>query len=157
KAHFSANGITIRSLSRYLALCYESVDVRWRTVGPGPSADRGDYNILLVPWPLAVQARHFRPASTSMIENMDADRFRFFDFAPDARFDTDLVGSLLRAAREQEERVDAVVSPEAALQPEAIPTLEAVLTEHRVRVLIAGVRCPPAATTLGHNFLHFGI
>ncbi len=54
KGHFTAKGITIRSLSRYLALCYESVDVHWSRVGPdeGVAAalqGREDYNILLVP------------------------------------------------------------------------------------------------------------
>ena len=31
KTNFSPRGITIRSLSRYLGLCYESVRVRWRS------------------------------------------------------------------------------------------------------------------------------
>lgn len=29
KSHLCSHGITIRSLSKYLALCYESVEVRW--------------------------------------------------------------------------------------------------------------------------------
>ena len=45
KTNSSARGITIRSLSRHLALSYEAVDVRWRSIGPGPFAERSDYNI----------------------------------------------------------------------------------------------------------------
>src|SRR5262245_18892715 len=71
KTHFSSRGITIRSVSRYLALCYESVDVRWRRVAPGRWTDNGEYNILLVPWPYAVEATHFRPVAPGLLENMD--------------------------------------------------------------------------------------
>ena len=34
KTNFSARGITTRSISRYLGLCYEAIDVRWGSIGP---------------------------------------------------------------------------------------------------------------------------
>jgi hypothetical protein len=153
KAHFSARGITIRSLSRYLALCYESVDVRWRGVEPSRARDRSHYNIVLVPWPLAIDTGDFPPARSTVLRNMDPDLFGFFEFVPASVLDVGLLGSVLGAAG----TVDAVVFPEAALHPEAIPELEETLAEHGATFLIAGVREPPTTSSLGRNYLHFGI
>jgi hypothetical protein len=153
KAHFSARGITIRSLSRYLALCYESVDVRWRGVGPGLVQDRSNYNILLVPWPLAIEARDFRAAGSSGLRNMDPELFGFFEFAPVAALDLELLDSVLASAS----TVEAVVFPEAAVHSDAIADLERTLAKHGVTFLIAGVRDPPTRSSLGRNYLHFGV
>ena len=157
KTNSSSRGMTIRSLSRHLALSYEAVDVRWRSIGPGPFAERSDYNIVLVPWPLAIEAKDFRPVAPDLIKNMDIDLYGFFEFAPEAPVDCDLVGSLLEAAVERCGRVDAVAFPEAALRADAIPELERTLAEHGATFLIAGVREPPSASMLGRNYLHFGV
>lgn len=157
KTHFSPRGITIRSLSRHLALCYEAVDVRWRSIGPGASGERSDYNIVLAPWPLSVKGQDFRPAPPAPLENMDLDRFGFFEFAPEPSLDGDLLASTLEAAVDRCGRVDAVVFPETAVHPEALPDLERILAEREATFLIAGVREPPAASVLGRNYLHFGV
>src|SRR5262245_357730 len=81
KTNFSSRGITIRSLSRYLGLCYEAVDVRWASVGP-PTYDDRDYNVVLLPWPLSVRSGDFQPLPATVIENMDRELFAFFEFAP---------------------------------------------------------------------------
>jgi hypothetical protein len=157
KTHFSGRGITIRSLSRYLALCYESVEVRWRSVEPGPSADRDDYTIVLVPWPLSVGAGHFRPAPSELLANMDTSRFGFFEFTPEGAPDPERLGALLDAAAHVAGRVDAVVLPEGAVVPEAIDSLERTLARHGATFLIAGVLSPPTASEFGRNYLHFGV
>jgi hypothetical protein len=157
KSHLCAYGITINSLSRYLALSYESVDIRWRRVEPEPSVKRRDYTIVLVPWPLAVEARDFRPVSPALLENMDADLFGFFEFAPEQPLDYGLLGSLLQAALDQAGKVDAVVLPEGAVSPEETARLEQTLDEYGASFLITGVRQPPAGASLGRNYLHFGV
>jgi hypothetical protein len=157
KTHSSERGITIRSLSRYLALCYEAVEVRWSGVEPDLYRAREDYNIVLVPWPLAVEARDFRPAPASLLENMDRELFGFFEFAPGAALDSGLVRSLVETAVDEAGRVDAVIFPEASLRPEAIAGLEDILAEHDVAFLVAGVREEPTASALGRNYLHFGV
>ena len=157
KTHFTGRGITIRSLSRHLALCYEAVDVRWRSIGPGPSAERGDYNVVLAPWPLSIKGQDFRPVPPALLENMDFDEFGFFEFAPEPSLDCDLLASALDAAVDRCGRVDAVVFPETALHAGAIPDLERILGERGVTFLIAGVREPPVSSELGRNYLHFGV
>lgn len=159
KTHLSAHGITIRSLSRYLALCYESVDARWQGIEREPIATSSgrDYTIVLVPWPLSVGAGEFRPTSPRTLENMDPARFGFFEFAPGRSLDLDLLRALLETAVAEAGRVDAVVFPEVAVHVQEIPRLERVLDEHETSFLIAGVRQPRRADAFGRNYLHIGI
>lgn len=157
KAHLSEHGITIRQLSRYLALSYESVEVRWRSIEPGRSTDRDDYNIVLVPWPLSLRADAFRPVARGVIENMDPEHFRFFEFAPEVPLELGLVSSLLQSAVAEVERVDAVVFPEAAVPPTAIPGLERTLAQYGATLLITGVAERPTSGAFGRNYLHFGV
>jgi len=157
KTHSSAHGITIRSLSRYLALCYESVEVRWRSVELVPSADLQTYDVVLLPWPLSVSAGDFRPASPLLLKNMDLAHFGFFEFAPSPPLDCALVDRLLEEAVSVGGKVDAMLFPETAIRPDVIPMLEETLDKHGVSFLIAGVRQPPMRTALGRNYVHFGL
>ena len=157
KTNFSPRGITIRSLSRYLGLCYEPVQVTWRrTDGPAAAAPSA-YNIVLLPWPLSLRADDFRPAPHPQLENMDVDLFDFFEFAPDTAFDRELLGAVLEQATGAAGRVDAVVLPEAAVHAAEVAGLERRLAELGVTFLIAGVREPPTDSLQGRNYLHFGI
>ena len=158
KTHFSTRGITIRSLSRHLALCYEPIDVRWERIErPAPAAGPRTYEIVLVPWPLAVGANDFRPASAELLENMDAGVFGFFEFAPEGTLDCGFVDGLLWSARARSGSVDAVVLPEAAVTAAELPALEEVLARHGATFLVAGVREPALGPAFGRNYLHFGV
>jgi hypothetical protein len=142
KTNFSSRGVTIRSLSRYLGLSYETVPINWTDSGDGADnapAGRGEYAILLLPWPLQVKASDFRPYTSRRLGNMDSERFGFFAFAPEAALDTKLVGSLLAEAVQAAGRVDAVVLPEAAVRHSEIAVLERALADRGVGLLIAGV------------------
>lgn len=156
KTHFSPGGITIRSLSRYLALCYESVDVRWRAEAGSP-ADRRDYHLLLFPWPRSLRGQDFRPAAAAPLGNMDTARFGFFEYAPEPSLDARIVGELLETVVDDGGQVDAVVFPEGAARPEEIAGLEAAVARHGATFLVTGVREPPTASTFGRNYLHFGV
>jgi hypothetical protein len=155
KTNFSARGVTIRSLSRYLGLTYEPVPINWAASEQEP-ADDGSYRLLLLPWPLKVQAADFRPYTSRRLGNMDSDQFGFFEFAPEAALDTAVVGSLVAEANAAAGRVDAVVLPEAAVHHSEIASLERTAAEHGVRVLVAGVG-GRAALGASRNDLHFGV
>lgn len=161
KTNLSPRGITIRSLSRYLALCYEAVDVRWRRMEaepllPRPRERRRKYNVLLVPWPLAVKASDFAPVR-SPLGNMDSDLFGFFEFAPATPLDVSQVSALLATARSEGCRADAVILPECAVEPAQVPELEDALAEQGATFLITGVREAPSSTAFGRNYVHFGV
>jgi hypothetical protein len=158
KTHFASRGITIRSLSRYLALNYEAIDLHWRRVPPVRGADLGsrDYSILLVPWPLRVRANAFRPVS-GPLENMDGAAFGFFRFEPETPLDLDHLARLIEVARRHASRIDAVIFPEASIGADAVAPIEELLARHGVLSVIAGVRSAPSAHGLGRNYVHLGI
>ena len=114
--------------------------VRWERIErPAPAAGARTYEIVLVPWPLAVGAHDFRPASAELLENMDAGVFGFFEFAPEGTLDCGFVDGLLRSARARTGAVDAVVLPEAAVMAAELPALEEVLARHGATFLFAAV------------------
>lgn len=161
KTNSAARGITIRSMSRYLALCYESVDVHWGRVESELRAldatpRERPYTAMLVPWPRTVLARDFHPIP-GPLENMDDRIFGFFEFAPKESLSGDYLASLLEAPALRGTTVDAVVLPEAALAPDQIPTLEKVLEGFGVRFLIAGIRQAGHDGEFGRNYVHFGV
>jgi hypothetical protein len=110
-----------------------------------------------VPWPLTIEAHHFRPVAPAAIANMDADVYGFFEFAPEAPLDGDALRAVLAAALAGPECVDAVVFPEGALAPADLDVVEHVLDEHGVRFLVAGVRGRRDEGGFARNYLHFGV
>ena len=161
KTNLAPRGITIRSLSRYLGLVYESVDVRWRRVettepSTGPRRRPRKYNLMLVPWPLTVRATDFSPAPNPL-GNMPSDLFGFFEFTPSSRLKVTDVSALLAAAHRQGLRADGVVLPESAVEWAEVAALEDALAEQGASVLIAGVRERPTTTGFGRNYVHFSV
>ncbi|HEX6285879.1 MAG TPA: hypothetical protein VFZ80_00205 [Acidimicrobiia bacterium] len=159
KTQLASRGITIRSLSRYLALNYESIDVHWRRIDPlpdRPERTKRDYNILLVPWPLQVTDSAFRPVE-GPLENMDPGTFGFFQYDPDESLDVRLLRTLVEQAQQRVKRIDTVITPEASIRAEEIPALEMLMTELGVLSVIAGVRQSPRRGKLGRNYVHLGV
>jgi hypothetical protein len=152
-------GPSIRSLSRYVCVRGPAVDVVWNripagTVGPGGPVQEG--NVLMLPWPLRIDAGDFKPAGA--VERAGLEQNGFFEFAPGELLDLDLADRVLRSARNQQGSVDIVVLPESALRPGDIDELEALLTRHRVWLVVAGVREPPGpGGRFGANWLHLGV
>src|SRR6516225_1024114 len=155
----AAGGPSIRSLSRYVCVRGPEVDVVWNripagTVGPGGRVQEG--NVLMLPWPLRIEAEDFKP--TGAVERAELEPYGFFEFAPGELLDLDLADRVLQSARNQHGSVDIVVLPESALRPSDIDEFEALLTRHRVWLFVAGVREPPGpGGRFGANWLHLGV
>jgi hypothetical protein len=152
-------GPSIRSLSRYVCVQGPEVDVVWNripagTVGPGGPVQDG--NVLMLPWPLRVEAADFKPVGAA--ERAELEPYGFFDFEPGELLDLDLADRVLQSARNQHGSVDIVVLPESVLRPGDIDKLEALLARHRVWLVVAGVREPPdPGGRFGANWLHLGV
>jgi hypothetical protein len=160
KSQVTGSGMTIRSLSRHLALCYESVDVNWTRIEPAASSNeaqprRRNYNIVFVPWPFTIEARSFHPV-TSPLGNMDSDAFGFFEYAPDSRLNLTLVESILQDAHRRVRRVDVVILPETALDASEVGPLEQVLARFGITGLVSGVREGATTSAFGRNYVHVG-
>ena len=148
------------SFSRYACVHGPGIEARWHKIPARHSGMdvRSEYaNLLLLPWPLEVRASDFRPLDDS-VQRPSKDPFAFFEFAPSESLDFDLLDRVLVAAREEVGSVDVVVLPELAVDEGEIDELEALLHQHGVINLQAGVRrrsdlpgTPPG------NWLHIGV
>ena len=156
----AAPGTSIRSMSRYATTHGPSVDVQWhklpaRRRGTEPRADH--VNFLLLPWPLQVRARDFRPLEGSAQGNTD-EPYGFFDFDPAERLDLELVDRMLIAARDEVDSVDVVCLPESAIAEDEVAPLEALLESHGVASLAAGVRRRRSRLDeFPDNWVHWGL
>jgi hypothetical protein len=156
KTQLTTRGLTIRSFSRYVALSYEAIELGWSgvEVGTGSWSDGRDFYLLLLPWPLVVDASAFRPVEAAVA--MDPEAFGFFSYAPSRPLEPALLSALLDAALREAPRVDAVVLPEAAIDRDEIVLHEDLLAERGVPALLAGTRQPPERGRMARNYVHLG-
>ncbi|MBD0293375.1 MAG: hypothetical protein ICV70_07355 [Jiangellaceae bacterium] len=158
KGRTANGGISFRSLSRYVCLRGSAVEVAWHRVPIRRTGTVHQHtNILLLPWPLRVRQRDFRPVPGS-VQRIEQEPFGVFQFEPSEPFDFDLLDRVLTAARDEVDTVDAVVLPESAVRSGELPHIEALLSEHRVAILAAGVRDDAApADEPPANWVHLGV
>jgi len=142
KQHTPQRGLTLRSLSVHLALAAASdLDPVWSTF-PGV-APRAGLNVLLLPWPLAVEARQFKPFLQPDHHRCALpDPYGFFRFEP--RIDPEDVAARVKDVLDRAQRlvgdIDMVVLPELALTVEAFDRVRAeVLTANPNMLLLSGV------------------
>jgi hypothetical protein len=110
----------------------------------------------MLPWPLRVDPEDFKPIAP--VERAEFEPSGFFEFAPAKLLDLDLADRVVQSARDQEGSVEIVVLPESPLRPGDIDELEALLTRHRVWLVVAGIREPPdPGGRFGANWLHLGV
>jgi hypothetical protein len=129
------------AFSRYACVQGPGIDAHWRKL---PARHRGtdlrsEYaTLLLLPWPLRVNASDFHPVGP--VQRVMKDPFGFFEFAPTEELDFDLLDRVLLAAREEAGGVDAVLLPESAVDQRELDDLETLLDAHGVAYLQTGVR-----------------
>jgi hypothetical protein len=158
KVRTPPGGISFRSLSRYLCLRGPAVDVAWHKV-PDRRSGLGQQqaNVLLLPWPLRVRQRDFRPLPGS-VRRAENEPFGVFEFVPAEPFDLGLVERTLRSALDEVDEVSVVILPESSVAVEHLEPLEALLARYGVTSLMAGVR--ETTTTAGRlpsNWVHLGV
>ena len=146
------------AFSRYACVQGPGIEARWHKI---PARHRGtdlrsEYaTLLLLPWPLRVQASDFHPVGD--LRRRAKDPYGFFEFAPAEGLDLDLLDRVLVAARQEAGSVDVVLLPESAVAEGEIDDLESLLGSHGVVNLIAGVRqIPPKPGQFSSNWLHMG-
>src|SRR6476661_9183666 len=147
------------AFSRYACVQGPGIEACWHKM---PARHRGtdlrsEYaTLLLLPWPLEINASDFRPVEGS-VQRPSKDPFGFFEFAPGQGLDLDLLDRVLMAACREAGSVDVVCLPESAVEEGEIGELEARLHDHGVISLVAGVR--QQSTEPGRapsNWLHIG-
>ena len=148
------------AFSRYACVQGPGIEACWHKM---PTRHRGtdlssEYaTLLLLPWPLEVNASDFRPIEGS-VQRPSKDPFGFFEFAPAQGLDFDLLDRVLVTARREARSVDVVCLPESAVEEGEIDELEAFLYDRGVIALWAGVRQEsPEPGRAPHNWLHLGL
>lgn len=152
KMHTPWNGLTIRSLSFYLALCsIEEVTPRWIAAPGYPEVE--SMNLLLVPWPFRVIPSQFEavePAGDEM-RNMPSDRFGFFTFKQRNNIGVvEAVQELYKTALADMGQIDGVVLPELALSKSEHTELRQFVLD-RGAFLVSGVGDASKPTEHGIN------
>lgn len=181
KRHNPTTGITLRSLSSNLGFQTSSVDVdiNWQHSGHSPLDNKAreenfnSFTVLLLPWPLRVYARDFRPYKFPENTEPLPNNINFFTYDPDStdmekayRYGEDEVGNpvfedlryrirknlpkVLDKAMDEvgNKKIDMVIFPESALNEEILTDVEKILSEKEVSVYIAGVRDKPKDMTV---------
>jgi hypothetical protein len=137
RMHTPQNGLTERSLSRYVSLCDASeVTPHWHF---SPFLQSDSMNLLLIPWPFEILVNQFHETADAAAR-LPKD-FGFFTFANDSegRPDdlTELVEGLHAEARRKLGRIDGVVLPELSITDEQFTALRQSLPQECF--LIGGV------------------
>jgi hypothetical protein len=140
KMHTPQSGLTIRSLSKYLALCSsEEIIPKW-IAAPLPALDGASalkvsnhglcINLLIMPWPEEIYPVQFEPSEPlpKEVSNMDRERFGFFTVShPETSDVASRVAGALESARANIGHIDGVIFPESALtQDQYVPVAAAV-------------------------------
>jgi hypothetical protein len=156
KMHTAQRGVTVRSLSHHLALCWTAdIEPSWVLA---PNAGFSNHlNLLLVPWPFEVTPRQFSPAvpRTGPLRNM-GNGFGFFDFEPGPCSDLpELLTRLATKARQTVGPIDGIVLPECAInESDYEKCARAALAESKF--LVCGVK-GSGAGTFPSNRVRFAI
>ena len=158
KMHTPQNGLTLRSLSNNLALCYSGdLEPRW-TVLPNSLKLTRRVNLLVIPWPFDIKPRQFHPARLrrELRRNLGTG-FGFFDFEPASAAELKkCVGDLVDAANDTVGPVHGVILPELAVTEADYQSVREEALR-RATFLISGVHKPAAAEFFGNNQVRFDI
>ncbi len=158
KFHTPQTGITIRSLSHYLALV-DCAEVTPRWIIPTTGIDGGNFNFLLIPYPWTVSRSQFSmvKAGTDRLGTMNPDRHGFFDFAPSD--DDAIIGQiaqLVETAKNSYGPIHGLILPELALTTSLSRRIKDEFC-HRGMFIISGVHGDPDEHGQSSNYVSISI
>jgi hypothetical protein len=145
-------GISLRSLSHHLSIDRSEVNIEWfRQPVPALPSDLRTLNLVILPWPLNVDARSFKKAKWSL-DNLDSEEFGFFSYEPYkiASF-TQYLKRVLKKAQTKVGDIHGVVLPESALNADEVQKFKTVLGKLGIAFFVTGVRKPK------ENFAQLGL
>jgi hypothetical protein len=139
KKHTPQQGLTLRSMTHHLSLCMPwEVDARWHEI----AANRHDdiLNLLVLPWPLRIDAKEFRPANSVAAGNL-YNEDRLFEYVRSPINLTELKGMVERSvdkALAKVAKIDALILPELALNTAEWEVVEKIAIERKL-LLVSGI------------------
>jgi hypothetical protein len=163
KLHVPQNGLTIRSLSRNLALCTgEEIHPEWTLLPTSATALSGahSFNLLLLPWPRTMKPSQFVavPLETRPSNEQMPDGFRFFGYDPaQDEIPTEAVVSALEKARSLVGNISGVVLPELSVPSDGYEALRDVVLGTNAFLIAGVVKAPSAPGEPGENVAYFSV
>ncbi len=160
KLHTPSNGITFRSMTHNLALVRgAAVQARWlENSDTDLSSEKrrfGEHlNLLVIPWPLQIDQRQFRPVMIERVRKL-APSCRFFTYVPrktDKGFAKRIAKMVVQASSEVG-KVDGIIFPELALNPTQYKLVRDQVMEH-VGLLVSGISEAPKLRGHGENYVN---
>lgn len=144
KMHCPQSGLTIRSFSHHLAICFgDEIKPMWHQRKLDVESA---FNLLVIPWPYVVLPKQFRDCDPLAGEtsNIDPEHFGFFtvDHRVDVGEDASTkIGKIVKAAENLIGEIHGVVLPELSLSEAEHSKLEQELNDKGI-FLVAGVGIP---------------
>jgi hypothetical protein len=147
KKHTPQQGLTLRSMTHHMSLCMPwEVDAQWHEI----AANRHDdiLNLLILPWPLNIDVKDFRPAGGVPANNLFSED-RLFEYVR-SPLASDALESKVRKALDKAlakvAKIDALVFPELALTRYEWDVVEKIAVDRKL-LLIAGITDDVEQTT----------
>jgi hypothetical protein len=157
KSSVSQSGISLCSITHNIALIKPEVELKF-IERKSNIANPSLFNILILPFPLKISRKNFKPVSCQTKLSMD-DNFGFFTYEPEEEIDSSLIISCLNKAMEEIGDIDIVVLPECSVSKRTSTLIADALkkrfklTSDKCPSLILGVYGPGSDTNFGENFL----
>ena len=109
------NGMTIRSLSHYVAYC-PATDLRPEWYSFGADTQEHALNLLLIPWPSRIAPNQLLANRKVLLsDSVKRGAYGLFTFQAAPGPPTNLVKRIIKATEQQVGRIDGIILPELAL------------------------------------------
>lgn len=132
------NGMTIRSLSHYVAYC-PATDLRPEWYSFGADTQEHALNLLLIPWPSRIAPNQLLANRKVLLsDSVKRGAYGLFTFQAAPGPPNNLVKRIIKATEQQVGRIDGIILPELALSRREYQRMARDFVTDR-RFLIAGV------------------
>lgn len=153
----SQSGISLCSITHNIALIKPEVELKF-IVRKTNTENSSLFNILILPFPLEISRKSFKPIIVQTKLSMD-DNFGFFTYEPENKIDSSSVISCIDRAIDEIGVIDIVVLPECSVSKETAILIADGLKERfgsktdKCPSLILGIYGPGNSTAFGENSL----
>ncbi|HFD7156754.1 TPA: hypothetical protein ACF5TD_002456 [Enterobacter cloacae] len=157
KSSVSQSGISLCSISHNISLVKPEILLK-SIVRKTPTSVNSLFNILILPFPLNISRKNFKPVHEQNKLPM-TDKFGFFTYAPDEDVDSSLIISCLDKAIEEIGDIDIIALPECSVSKSVAEIISNSLRNkfkdrpEKCPALIIGVYKVGDSTHFGENSL----
>jgi len=152
KMHTPQNGLTIRSLSHYLAYC-PATEIKPEWYSFGTDTQEHSLNLLVIPWPEGIQPSQYSATKKIKLSDMvERGSYGLFTYRGGRGPAVRRIRQILEVAENFVGRVDGVILPELAVSPKEHEILANTIVSDK-RLLVCGVGHAGTKSGCGKNYV----